>query len=156
LITTAGTHSNNCPEEDPAMTSSTPGGSTADLFQSLSADLSALVRQELRQAQQELAGKGRQAGRAAALLGGAGALGALALGSSAGLLLRLLEHRFSPTTSALLATLLYGGGAAGLGAAAVQELRRIGTPVPEATLASVRDDVRVAATGGGRSSDSDA
>jgi hypothetical protein len=60
----------------------------------------------------------------------------------------LLEHRFSPTTSALLATLLYGGGAAALAATALEELRRIGTPLPEATLASVRDDVRVAATGG--------
>jgi hypothetical protein len=132
------------------MTSSTPGGSTGDLLQSLSADLSALVRQELRQAQQELAGKGKQAGKAAALLGGAGVLGALALGSSAGLLLRLLEHRFSPTTSALLATLLYGGGAAALGTVALQELRRAWPPVPEATVASVRDDVRVAATGGAR------
>jgi hypothetical protein len=130
------------------MTSTTPGGNTADLFQSLSADIAALVRAELRQAQQELAGKGKQAGRAAALLGGAAVLGALATGSSASLLLRLLEHRFSPTTSALLATLLYGGGAAALGATALQELRRIGTPLPEATLASVRDDVRVAATGG--------
>jgi hypothetical protein len=134
------------------MTSSTPGGSTADLLQSLTADLSALVRQELRQAQQELAGKGRQAGKAAALLGAAGVLGALAAGSSAGFLVRLLEHRFSPTTSALLATVLYGGGAAALGAAALQELRRAWPPVPEGAVASIRDDVRVASTGGSRPS----
>lgn len=131
------------------MTSSTPGGSTADLLQSLSSDLSALVRSELRQAQQELAGKGKQAGRAAALLGGAGVLGALAVGSSAGLLVRLLEHRFSPTTSSLLATALYGGGAAALGVTALQELRRVWPPVPEATVASIRDDVRVASAGTG-------
>jgi len=130
------------------MTSSTPGGSTADLLQSLSSDVAALVRQELRQAQQELAGKGKQAGKAAALLGAAGVLGALAVGSSASLLLRLLEKRFSPTTSALLATLLYGGGAAALGTTALEELRRAWPLVPEGTVASIRDDVRVASTGG--------
>jgi Putative Actinobacterial Holin-X, holin superfamily III len=130
------------------MTSSTPGGSTADLLQSLSADVAALVRQELRSAQQELAGKAKRAGGAAAMLGGAAALGVLAVGSSSALLLRLLERRFSPTTSALLATLLYGGSAAGLGAAALAELRRAWPLVPEETVASIRDDVRVAATGG--------
>lgn len=130
------------------MTSSTPGGSTAELFQSLSADVAALVRQEIRQAQRELAGKGRQAARAAAMLGGAGVLGALAVGSSSAVLLRLLEKRFSPTTSALLATLLYGGGAAALGTAALEELRRAWPLVPEGTVASIRDDVRVASAGG--------
>jgi hypothetical protein len=132
------------------MTSGTNGGSTADLFQSLSADLSALVRQELQSAQRELAAKGRQAGRAAALLGGAAGLAVLAAGSSSALLLRLLEKRFSPTTAAVLATLLYGGGAAGLGAAGVAELRRALPLVPQETVAGIRDDVRVASSGGTR------
>jgi hypothetical protein len=126
------------------MTSSTPGQNTADLLQALSADVAALVRQEFARAQGELAAKGKQAGKAGALLGGAAVLGALAVGSSSAVLVRLLEKRFSPTTAAFLATVLYGGGAAALGAAALAEFRRALPLVPEATVASIRSDVRLA------------
>jgi hypothetical protein len=126
------------------MTESTPGSNTADLLQALSADVGALVRQELRHAQQELAAKGRQAGKAGALLGAAGVLGALAIGTSSAAFVRLLEKRLSPTGAAVVATLLYGGGAAALAAAALAEFRRALPLVPEETVASVRSDVRVA------------
>jgi Putative Actinobacterial Holin-X, holin superfamily III len=126
------------------MTESTPGANTGDLLQALSADVAALVRQELRRAQQELAAKGRQAGKAGALLGAAGVLGALAIGTSSAAFVRLLEKRLSPTGAAVLATLLYGGGAAALASAAVAEFRRALPLVPEETVASVRSDVRVA------------
>lgn len=133
------------------MTSSTPGQNTADLLQALSADVAALVRQEFARAQQELAAKGKQAGKAGALLGGAAVLGALAVGSSSAVLVRLLERRFSPTTAAFLATVLYGGGAAALGAAGLAEFRRALPLVPEQAVANLRSDVRVAthAQGGG-------
>jgi hypothetical protein len=131
------------------MTSSTPGGSTADLLQSLGSDVAALVQAELRKAQQELTAKGKRARRGAALLGGAGALGVLAVGSSARLVVRLLELRFSPPTAALLATLLYGGGAAALGRTAVEELRGVWPLLPEGTVASIRDDVRAVAGAAG-------
>ncbi|RBY78864.1 phage holin family protein [Geodermatophilus sp. TF02-6] len=126
------------------MTASTPGSSTAELLQAMSADLSALVRQELQHAQQELADKARQAGRAGAMLGGAAVLGTMAIGTSAALLLRLLERRFSPTTAAVLATGLYAGGAGALAVTALRELRRAWPLVPRETVASLREDVRVA------------
>jgi hypothetical protein len=126
------------------MTASTPGSSTAELLQAMSADLSALVRQELEHAQQELAGKARQAAGAGAMLGGAAVLGTMAVGTSAALLLRLLERRFSPTTAAVLATGLYAGGAGALAATALQQLRQAWPPVPRGTVADLREDVRVA------------
>jgi len=126
------------------MTESTPGSNTADLLQALSADVAALVRQEFRRAQDELAAKGRQAGRAGALLGAAGVLGTLAVGTSSAAFVRLLEKRLSPTGAAVVATLLYAGGAAALGSAALAEFRRALPLVPEDTVASVRADVRMA------------
>jgi hypothetical protein len=126
------------------MTETTPGGNTADLLQALSADVAALVRQELRHAQEELAAKGKQAGKAGALLGAAGVLGALAIGTSSAAFVRLLEKRLSPTGAAVVATVLYGGGAAALAAAALAELRRALPLVPEETVANVRSDVRIA------------
>lgn len=126
------------------MSDPTPGNSTSDLLQALSSDLTALVRGELARAQQELAAKGKQAGKAGALLGGAALLGALAVGSSSAFLVRLLEKRFSPPTAAFLAAVLYGAGAAALGAAGVAEFRRALPLAPENTVASIRSDVRVA------------
>jgi len=131
------------------MTESTPGSNTADLLQALSADVAALVRQELRRAQDELAAKGKQAGKAGAMLGAAGVLGALAIGTSSAAFVRLLEKRLSPTGAAVVATLLYGAGAAALGSAALAEFRRALPLVPEETVAGLRSDVRVATEAGG-------
>ncbi|WP_346619883.1 phage holin family protein [Blastococcus montanus] len=124
------------------MTDPISNASTSDLIRSLSDDLSNLVRAEMRHAQAELAEKARQAGRAGALLGAAGVLGAMSVGSATALLLRLLDRRLSPATSAALATGLFTGGAGALVAGALAELRRTGTLVPDETLASLREDVR--------------
>lgn len=130
------------------MTASTPGSSTADLLQSLSADVAALVRQELQAAEQELTAKARELGRAGALLGAAAGLGVLATGSSTALLLRLLERRLPPVGAAAVATLLYTGGAGVCAAAALTRLREARPLVPRDTVASLREDVRSATDAG--------
>jgi hypothetical protein len=131
------------------MASGTPGPSSSDLMQSLSADLTALVRQEFRQLQAELTDTARRAGRGGVLLGGAAVLGAMALGTSTALLVRLLERRLGPGGAATVATVLLGAGAGALATAGLAELRRAWPLVPEETLASVRDDVRAASEANG-------
>ena len=120
---------------------------TSNLVGALTQDVSALVREEIRAAQAELAGKARRAGRGGALLAGAGVLGALATGSSAVFLLRTLDRVLPPRTAAAVLTVLYAGGAAALGAAGVGELRRAMPLVPEETVSSLREDVEAVRPG---------
>jgi hypothetical protein len=142
-----------------SMSSGGAGRLTGNIVGALTQDVSGLVREELRAAQAELTAKARRAGRGGALLAGAGVLGALAAGSSAALLLRVLDRVLPPRTAAGVMTLLYAGGAAALGAAGVAELRRAMPLVPEDTITSLREDVQAAAPGqatvSGRVADAD-
>jgi hypothetical protein len=128
-------------------------GSTGELMSALTEDVRALVQQEVRNARDELTGKARRAGTGAAMLGGAAVLGALAVGSSAAVLTRTLEKVFPRATAAFATTAIYGGAAALLARAGVEELRRTLPIAPERTVDNLRDDVaaaraNAAATGG--------
>ncbi|OZM77236.1 phage holin family protein [Pseudonocardia sp. MH-G8] len=127
-----------------------PGGSDAssnELLRALTDDVRALVQQELRNAQTELTGKARVAAKGAAMLGGAAVFGALAAGTSAAVLTRMLEKVLPPTMAAAFATALYGGAAGMLAGAGVEELRRALPLVPEQAVDGLRADARAATTG---------
>lgn len=115
--------------------------STGDLLRTLTEQVRSLVRGEVASAQQEMAEKARAAQPAAGMLGGAAVLGVLATGTSAVVVIRFLDKVFPPLTSAVVATALLGGGAAALAKAGAEELKRIGPPVPERTIESVKADV---------------
>jgi hypothetical protein len=72
-------------------------------------------------------------------------LGVLATGTSAVVLIRFLDRLLPPLTAAVVATGLLGGGAAVLARAGLEELKRVGPPVPERTIESVKADVAAVA-----------
>jgi len=115
--------------------------STGELLRTLTENIQELVRGEVASARQEMTEKALAARPAAVMLGGAAVLGALAAGTSAVVLVRALDRFLPPTASAAVASALLGGGAAALTKAGAEELRRIGPPVPERTIKSVKADV---------------
>lgn len=120
------------------------GNSTGELLDALRNDLRELVRQELRNAQDEFQAKAGQAGRSAAMLGAAGLLGVLAAGTGTTLLIRALDRVLPPTSAALVATALLGGGAAGLAVVGLQDLRDTWPHIRDETLGRMQGDVHAA------------
>jgi hypothetical protein len=115
--------------------------STGELLRTLTENVQDLVRGEVAHARQEMTDKALAARPAAAMLGGAAVLGALAAGTSAVVVVRVLDRFLPPVTSAAVATALLGGAAAALARAGAEELRLVGPPVPERTIESVKADV---------------
>jgi hypothetical protein len=103
--------------------------------------LSRLVRQEVALAKEELAEKGRRAGRGGGLLGAAGAVayaGLLFLAVSATAALSLT---LAVWAAALIVTGVLFAVAGLLAATGRTQLRRAAPPAPEEALGSVRADV---------------
>jgi len=118
---------------------------TSELLRTVASEVRSIVQDELTSARREITGKVLGARPAMAKLGAAAVLGAMAAGTSASTLVRALDRVLPRTASALTATALLGGAAAALAAAAREELRRIGSLVPEQTVQSVEADVAAVA-----------
>ncbi|MDN5760772.1 MAG: phage holin family protein [Microlunatus sp.] len=107
-----------------------PGSGTSELLSALGQDLRAVLQEELDRLRGELGDSLRDGRRAALLFGGAAVLGALATGTSAALVLRALSSFLPRPLAALVATGMYGVGAAVLARQAVAEVRRAQQSLP--------------------------
>ncbi|MER8223456.1 phage holin family protein [Streptomyces sp. NPDC094143] len=115
--------------------------SVGELVGQAAEQLSRLVRQEVALAKEELAEKGRRAGRGGGLLGAAGAVayaGFLALAGTGTAALSLVLPVWA---AALIVTGVLFVIAAVLAAMGRGQLRRAAPPTPERTIDSVKADV---------------
>ncbi|MHC3468531.1 phage holin family protein [Streptomyces sp. 7R007] len=115
--------------------------SVGELVGQATEQLSRLVRQEVALAKEELAAKGRRAGRGGGLLGAAGAFAYAGLLALAGTAIAALSLTLSVWAAALIVTAVLFVIAGVLGAAGRSQLRRATPPTPEEALGSVRADV---------------
>lgn len=100
-----------------------PAEAIAEHVSALSQDAAALARAELEAARRDLAASARRLAESGALLGGAAACGALALGTSGVLVVRVLDKALPPTVAALVGAAGFGAAAAVLGAKGLQQVR---------------------------------
>ncbi|MET8245457.1 phage holin family protein [Streptomyces sp. NPDC005202] len=115
--------------------------SVGELVHEATEQLSRLVRQEVTLAKEELAEKGRRAGRGGELLGAAGAIAHVGLIALAGTATAALSLTLPVWAAALIVTAVLFAVAGLLAATGRAQLRRAAPPAPEETLGSVRADV---------------
>jgi uncharacterized membrane protein YqjE len=115
--------------------------STGQLVKDLSRDTSLLVRQEIALAKAEMAEKGEKAGVGLGMLAGAAVAALLMLGTLTAFLVLALDGVMPAWTAALVVTLLWGVVAGVLALLGRQALREMGSPMPEQTMESVKEDI---------------
>ena len=115
--------------------------SVGELVGQATEQLARLVRQEVALAKEELAEKGRRAGRGGGLLGAAGAVAYAGLLALAGTATAALSLALPVWASALIVAGVLFVIAGLLAAAGRSQLRRAAPPTPEEALGSVKADV---------------
>jgi MFS family permease len=112
-----------------------------ELFKQLSEETSTLIRQELELARAELKEKGREAGKGAGFLGGAGLLGLLAAGALTACLILLLDKAVAAWVAALIVAVVYCAIAGVLALRGKERVQAATPPAPEQTVETVKEDV---------------
>lgn len=120
----------------------TNGRSTGELVKDLSNQVSLLVRQEIELAKAEMAEKGRKAGLGLGLVAAAGVSALLALGTLTACVVLALDGAMPAWLAALIVALAWSVVAAVLASVGKQKVEQAGTPVPEQTVESVKEDIK--------------
>ncbi len=123
--------------------------STGELVSRLSSEISQLVRDELQLAQVEVTGKAKQAGIGAGMFGAAGVLALYGVGVLIATAILALALAIDAWLAALIVGLVLLAAA---GVAALLGKKRVSAaapPVPQRTVANVREDVDTLRHGSG-------
>ena len=113
-----------------------------ELVKRLAAETNTLVHQEIELAKAELGEKGRRAGKGAAMFGGAGIVGLLALGALTACFVAVLATALDHVwLAALIVSVVYAAIAAGLALRGRDQMRAASPPAPEQTIESVKEDM---------------
>ena len=126
--------------------------STVQLVKDLTQQATTLVHQEielvkvelnenLELAKAELADKGKKAGAGVAVLAAAGVAGLLALGTFTAFVVLALDRVMANWAAALCVAALWALVAVALALYGRNKIQEVGTPVPEKTIESLKEDV---------------
>jgi membrane protein len=113
-----------------------------ELVKDLSTQVSTLVRQELELAKVELTAKGKEAGKGAGMFGGAGALALYGGGALVTAAILGLATAVDGWLAALIVAVVLLAVAGVLAMIGKKRTQRAGSPVPEQTVATLKEDVR--------------
>ena len=114
----------------------------SELLKQLAHETSTLVRQELELAKAEMREKAGKAGPGFGMWGAAGVTALLALGSLTAFLILALDGVMPNWLAALIVGLVWAAVAGFLYARGKQRVDEAGSPVPEQTIESVKEDVQ--------------
>ncbi|HEY6606711.1 MAG TPA: phage holin family protein [Gaiellaceae bacterium] len=113
-----------------------------ELLKELANETTTLVRQELDLAKAEMREKAGKAGPGFGMWGAAGVTGLLALGSLTAFLILALDGAMPNWLAALIVGLVYSTIAGVLYVRGKHRVEEAGSPVPEKTIETVKEDVQ--------------
>ena len=133
------------------MSNGTDGGDLRDrplgeVAGDLTRDLSLLVRQEMELAKAEMKEKGRVAAPGLGMIGGAGVTGLMAAGALTAFLVLTLSIFLPEWSSALIVGAVLAAVTYVLVKQGKERVEKAGSPVPEQTIETVKEDVEWAKT----------
>jgi hypothetical protein len=114
----------------------------AELLKQLATETTTLVRQELELAKAEVREKGRQAGPGFGMWGAAGVVGLTAFGALTAFFILALDGAIANWLAALVVAIIYTAVAGLLYVRGKRRVNKAGSPVPEQTVETLKEDVQ--------------